>query len=229
MKIEFENAVDEVKVTIYDYIGDDGVSAKDIDEKLKEVAPKPLAIHINSHGGEVFEGFAIYNLFKQYQGKKTVYIDGIAASIASVIAMSGDRIVMSNASMMMIHNASCFGYGTSDEMKHLADALEQVTETIKGVYLQKVNISKDKLSELMDQEKYLTPRECLDYGFCDEIIDETEEVDKTTPLNELLETIEQRTKTLNSLKNFQFKEQPQEPKQNKTKNFLKNYLGKEVL
>lgn len=122
MKYRFKNEAEAVNIQIYDEISSDDwwgdvVTAKAINDEIAQANGKPLNIHINSYGGEVFEGFAIYNNLKNYAGKKVVYVDGIAASIASVIAMAGDEIYMNKASMLMIHNASGIAYGNAEEMK----------------------------------------------------------------------------------------------------------------
>lgn len=211
MRTEFFNSADADKATlkIYSDIGDggwfdEGFTNKDVEKVLDEANGKPLDIYINSYGGEVFEGFAIYNILKRYTGKKTVYVDGIAASIASVIAMAGDKIVMNEASMMMIHNASSFAYGTYKEMEQVADALKKINDVIRDVYMNKVNITKDKLEELMDNESHLTAEECVKYGFADEMIKseepEKEPMDKAR--SQFLNELDNRIKTLNSLKNY---------------------------
>lgn len=206
MKYAFKNEAEVASIKIYDEIASDGwgISVKDIDEQIKDLGNKPLDIHINSYGGEVFEGFAIYNTLKDYKGFKTVYIDGIAASIASVIAMCGDKIVMSKASMLMIHNASGFAYGNAEEMQKVVNALEQINAVIRGIYVAKTGMSEDEIKNLMDNETYLQPQECLDYGFIDEIKEESESSDEetTTAINNLIESFENRVNQLRLIKNI---------------------------
>lgn len=206
MKYAFKNEAEVASIKIYDEIASDGwgISVKDIDEQIKDLGNKPLDIHINSYGGEVFEGFAIYNTLKDYKGNKTVYIDGIAASIASVIAMCGDKIVMSKASMLMIHNASGFAYGNAEEMQKVVNALEQINSVIRGIYVAKTGMSEDEIKNLMDNETYLQPQECLEYGFIDEIKEESESSDEetTTAINNLIESFENRVNQLRLIKNI---------------------------
>lgn len=206
MKYAFKNETEVASIKIYDEIASDGwgISVKDIDEQIKDLGNKPLDIHINSYGGEVFEGFAIYNTLKDYKGYKTVYIDGIAASIASVIAMCGDKIVMSKASMLMIHNASGFAYGNAEEMQKVVNALEQINSVIRGIYVAKTGMSEDEIKNLMDNETYLQPQECLEYGFIDEIKEESESSDEetTTAINNLIESFENRVNQLRLIKNI---------------------------
>lgn len=213
VKLDFTNKAEEktMKLKIYDYVGKyESINTNYIEKELKEAKDKPLDIHINSYGGEVFEGFAIYNMLKQYKGVKTVYVDGIAASIASVIAMAGDRVVMSEASMFMIHNASGGAMGTYKELQEVAEALLKINGVIQDIYLNRVNIDKDKLIELMDNESYLTAKESLEYGFCDEILEdeqsqaEEENIEnKATTINLLMNQLDQRIATLNELKSLQ--------------------------
>lgn len=206
MKYAFKNEAEVASIKIYDEIASDGwgISVKDIDEQIKDLGNKPLDIHINSYGGEVFEGFAIYNTLKDYKGYKTVYIDGIAASIASVIAMCGNKIVMSKASMLMIHNASGFAYGNAEEMQKVVNALEQINSVIRGIYVAKTGMSEDEIKNLMDNETYLQPQECLEYGFIDEIKEESESSDEetTTAINNLMESFENRVNQLRLIKNI---------------------------
>lgn len=213
IKLDFTNKAEEktMQLKIYDYVGKaEAINTNYIEEQLKEAKDKPLDIHINSYGGEVFEGFAIYNMLKQYKGVKTVYVDGIAASIASVIAMAGDRVVMSEASMFMIHNASGGAMGTYKELQEVAEALLKINGVIQDIYLNRVNIDKDKLIELMDNESYLTAKESLEYGFCDEIQEDEQSQakeenieNKATTINLLMNQLDQRIATLNQLKSLQ--------------------------
>lgn len=173
MKFDFKNEAEKASLKIYDYIGNDGweegVTAQAIEDELNEAGNKALDIYINSNGGDVFEGFAIYNILSRYNGYKTVYIDGIAASIASVIAMCGNKIIMNTASMMMIHNASGACWGNAEDMKKVVQALESINEVIRDVYKTRTNLDDNKLAELMDNETFMTAKECVDYGFADEI------------------------------------------------------------
>lgn len=217
MKYDFKNEVDSATLKIYDYIGDDGwgggVTAQNIQDELNDADMKPLNVYINSYGGEVFEGFAIYNTLKRYKGMKTVYIDGIAASIASVIAMAGDKVVMNKASMMMIHNAIGGCYGNAEDMKKVVQALEQINEVIRDVYLAKTNMDEDKLKELMDNETFMTANECVDYGFANEIIDGDMRIEDcqraVESLNEMKAKMEDTIKQFNDIKNLGFKAEVQ--------------------
>lgn len=130
-----------------------------------------INIHINSWGGDVIEGNAIYNLLRRHPANKTVYIDAFACSIASVIAMSGDKIIMPRNAMMMIHNMAWGCYGNSADLRKAADDLDIINEAGKTAYLDKAGEKLDeaKLSELMDAEAWLTAEKCFELGLCDEI------------------------------------------------------------
>lgn len=128
-----------------------------------------LNIYINSPGGDVFEGNTIMNMLKRKKCIKNVYIDGLAASIASVIAMAGDKIIMPSNSMMMIHNAWTYAAGNSNELRKLADDLDKVNASIRQTYLDKAGdkLDEETLITLMDNETWLTAQECYNYGLCD--------------------------------------------------------------
>ncbi len=155
---------------------DEDVSASSFQKDLESIGQvDTLNIHINSCGGDVFEGIAIFNLIKQYNAIKNVYIDGIAGSIASVIAMAGDNIYMSNTSIIMIHNCWTWASGNAEDLRKTADDMDKVMKALKNAYLAKVNIKEERLQELLDEESYLTADECLEMGFCSEIIEYDEE------------------------------------------------------
>lgn len=155
---------------------DEDVSASSFQKDLEGIGQvDTLNIHINSCGGDVFEGIAIFNLIKQYNAIKNVYIDGIAGSIASVIAMAGDNIYMSNTSIIMIHNCRTWASGNAEDLRKTADDMDKVMKALKNAYLAKVNIKEERLQELLDEESYLTADECLEMGFCSEIIEYDEE------------------------------------------------------
>lgn len=207
MKYRFKNEAEAVNIQIYDEISSDDfwgdvVTAKAINDEIAQANGKPLNIHINSYGGEVFEGFAIYNNLKSYTGRKVVYVDGIAASIASVIAMAGDEIYMNKASMLMIHNASGVAYGNAEEMKKVVNALEQINKVIRDVYKNRSNLDDEQLKQFMDNETYFTPQEAVQYGFADGIVEEDVPEEPTaTALKNLSDSISERIEQLKEIKN----------------------------
>lgn len=225
MKYEFTNSEDGYDLKIYDYIGKYDFGTNELEEELNKAKGKPLNVYINSYGGEVFEGFAIYNILKRYEGYKTITVDGIAASIASVIALSGDKLRMNKASMFMIHNASSWAYGTADEMDKVVQSLRQINSVIRGIYLEKVNVSEEQLTEMMNAEKYLTAQECLDYGFADEIIDEEADAEKTDASMRLFnDSLDKKIKQLRDLKKVEIPAK----EENKRNQAIKNWLKGEI-
>lgn len=152
---------------------DSDTSAAGFRDALKQLGDvKNINLHINSPGGSVFEGIAIYNMLKQSPAHVNVYVDGLAASIASVIAMSGDAIFMPSNAMMMIHNPWTFAMGNANELRKQADDLDHITQASVQTYLDKAGDKLDEatLKDLMDNETWLTAQEAVDYGLADEVM-----------------------------------------------------------
>lgn len=131
-----------------------------------------INLHLNSPGGSVFDGVAISSMLKQHKATVNVYIDGIAASIASVIAMAGDTIFMPSNSMMMVHNPLTLVWGNAQEMRKQADVLDKISESMKLSYLERAGdkLDKETLDNLMDNETWLSAHEAVSYGLADEVI-----------------------------------------------------------
>lgn len=202
-KLDFKNSAEKAELKIYDYIEKDwGFDTNILETQLQEANGKPLDIYINSYGGEVFEGFAIYNILKRYTGYKTVFIDGIAASIASLIALAGDKLIMPETSLFMIHNASGCCFGTADEMEKMAATLRQINQVLVDVYVQKTGCTVQQIEEFMNQEKFFNAKECLELGFADEIREAEPEEEKQTmtALDLLKKSLEDRITILNQMK-----------------------------
>lgn len=166
---------------IADYWWDDeSNSAKCLKDKLAELNNvTEINLHINSLGGDVIEGIAMFNLLKQHPAKINVYVDGFACSIASVIAMAGDTIYMPKNAYMMIHNCWTYAEGNAKELRKTADDLEKIMEGSIESYLSKVNISREKLIELLDEETYLTAQECFDMGFADVLMPISDKIEQS--------------------------------------------------
>lgn len=131
---------------ISEYWGE--VDSKSFAEKLKSVTSKNINVRINSPGGEVFAAQAIYSMLKRHSASVTVFIDGIAASAATIIAMAGDRVVMPENAMMMIHNPLTWMYGNANEMRETAELLDKVRETLLAVYRDKTGLDDEKLYQI---------------------------------------------------------------------------------
>lgn len=152
----------------------DTISAKEVTEYLADLDVENIDVYINSNGGVVDTAIAINNALRRHKAKVTVNIDGIAASAATLITCAGDTVKMPKNALFMIHNPLTIAMGDSEEMRKQADVLEKYKNSIMETYLQKVNIDKEKLSELMDNESWLSAEEALKYGFIDEIIENTD-------------------------------------------------------
>lgn len=132
-----------------------------------------LEIRVNSEGGSVFAGLAIIGVIDNFKSKKNCktvsIVEGLAASMASVIACAADKVVMKENAFMMIHPASSFACGNSEDLRHTADLLEKVDGQLRDIYMKRFNDSREKLNELVDAETWLTAKEAKGYGLCDEI------------------------------------------------------------
>lgn len=135
-----------------------------------------LNVYINSPGGSVFQGQAIYTILKRHKATVNSHIDGVAASIASVIPMASDNVFMPRNAMMMVHNPWTLAMGNAQDLRKQADDLDRIRESILEAYLSKTGdkLSREKLVELLDNETWLTAQECYDYGLCDEIVESKE-------------------------------------------------------
>jgi ATP-dependent protease ClpP protease subunit len=155
---------------VYEDIGIDwwtggGITAKTVKQEIDSAGPfNKIAVRINSPGGDAFEGIAIFNVIRA-QGKPVeVFVDGIAASAASIIAMAGDTRVMGSGSMLMIHNAwgTCVGY--AQDMRKMGDVLDKVSSSVAETYVQRAGLTAEKAKELMDAESWLGASEALELG-----------------------------------------------------------------
>ena len=133
-----------------------------------------INIYINSYGGSVFEGTAIYNQLKRHRARKVVYVDGFACSIASVIAMAGDEVVMPRNALMMIHNMWMEVTGNAAELRKAADDLDKINEAGREAYLEKAGdkLTPEVLARMEDEETWLTAEECIRYGLADRYADQ---------------------------------------------------------
>ncbi len=153
---------------IYDEIGGWGITAKQFARDLKDLGKiTQLNARIHSPGGDVFEGMAIYNILKNYPAHKVAHIDGLAASMASVIAMAFDEVVMPENAMMMVHKPWGGTMGDADDMRKYADLLDKVEGNLVGAYRDKTGMTDEQLHALLAEETWLTGREAVEKGFAD--------------------------------------------------------------
>lgn len=161
------------EISIYDEIGGWGVSAKAFASDLKELKGiNDITLRLNSPGGSVFDGMAIFNLLKAHDAQITVYVDGLAASMASVIAMAGDLVVMPENSMMMIHNPWTLAAGDAEELRKNAELLDKIKSAMLSAYANKTGMDENTIAELMDAETWFTGSEAVENGFADETTEE---------------------------------------------------------
>ncbi len=161
------------EVLIYDPIGEDwlgnGVTAKKFRDDLAAMGDvQEIVVRINSPGGEVFDGFAIYNALKQHKAQVVVHIDGLAASIASVIAMAGDKVVMGEGAMFMVHSPWTVALGNADQMRDIADMLDKVEVGLVDAYVAKTGKSRAEVEKWMDGETWFTRDESIAAGLADD-------------------------------------------------------------
>jgi ATP-dependent protease ClpP protease subunit len=154
---------------IYDEIGGWGVTAQNLVSELSELNVANITVHLNSPGGDVFDGIAITNALRDHPAKITVKVDALAASIASVIAQAADEIVMGRNSMMMIHNASGFVMGEAEDMEKMAALLRQTTENIASIYTERAGGKKDDWLAAMNIETWYTAEQAVDIGLADRV------------------------------------------------------------
>lgn len=169
------------EVLLYGDVGDpwgwgDGFTAEQVATALAARGHGPISMRLNSGGGIAFEGLAIYSLLKAHDGDVTIFVDGIAASAASLIAMGG-RLMMRAGSMMMIHDAASFSFGNSDEHAKESDVLDKLSAQYASVYARKSGMAPDQVRALMKNETWLSAEEAVALGLADGIIDDAEDED----------------------------------------------------
>lgn len=172
---QMEVAGNEADIDIYGDITswpwvDSDVSSANLSAQLADLDVDVINVNINSYGGEVAEGLAIYNALKRHKAKVRTRCDGFACSIASVIFMAGDERIMNEASLLMIHNAFSFAEGDANALRKMADDLDLVTSQSKKIYLANSNIDEAALTELMDKETFIDPKEALEMGFATSVV-----------------------------------------------------------
>jgi ATP-dependent Clp protease, protease subunit len=167
---EFRAQARGAEIAIYDEIGAFGIPAKAFLDELKAIGSVPeLTVRINSPGGSVFDGVAIYNALKRHDAAITVWIDGIAASIASMIAMAGDEVVMPENAMLVLHDPSGLVAGTASDMRAMAEALDRMKAGMVAAYRDKSGRDDAEIEALMAAETWLSAQEALELGLADRI------------------------------------------------------------
>lgn len=173
-------------ISIYDVIGEDwwsggGFTAQRMAAALRSIGSNPVTVNINSPGGDMFEGLAIYNLLVEHPGEVTVKIMGIAASAASIIAMAADKVLMGTGTMLMVHHAWGLAIGNYHDFTESADLFKKFDESMASIYMQRTGMSHDEIFSLLDGPNkssdgtFLTVAESIDKGFADGKFDKRDE------------------------------------------------------
>jgi ATP-dependent Clp endopeptidase proteolytic subunit ClpP len=157
------------EIHLFDDIGYGDCKSEAFCKELKTLGGQDFTLRINSRGGHVFEGNAIYNAIARYKGTVTAHVESLAASMASVIAMAADKVVMSENSMMMVHNPWTMTAGDASDLRKEADTLDRIKTNIVRAYARKSKRSEEEVSELMDAETWMSAEQAYEFGFVDEI------------------------------------------------------------
>lgn len=168
-------SMDDATITMFEMIGEDywsggGVTAKKVASQLRAIGDRPVTIQINSPGGDMFEGIAIYNVLREHPQPITVQVMGMAASAASVIAMAGDDIQVGASSFIMIHNCWVLAMGNRNDMRDLADWLEPFDAAMTGLYAQRTGRDAKEIATWMDKETYMSGTQAVERGFADDLL-----------------------------------------------------------
>ena len=165
---------------------DDVINAKDVRETLDAVS-EDIVIKLNSPGGDVFEGIEIYNYLKDHPSNITVEVTGVAASAATFIVAGADEVIMNIGTSLMIHEASTFTWGNKSDIQKTLNALETIDESILSIYSEKTGQSNDQLEEWMNEEKWFTADEAVEFGFADSVKrDNAESVESEESIEDII-------------------------------------------
>lgn len=172
-------------ISVYDVIGEDsfsndGITARRIAGALRAIGRNAVTVNVNSPGGDMFEGLAIYNLLREHPAEVTVRVMGVAASAASIIAMAGDKIEMGLGSMMMIHNSWGMVMGNQNDMREAAETFAEFDATMADIYAARTGYDRDEIAAMMNVETWFRAERAIETGFADtsfEMPDYDEEID----------------------------------------------------
>lgn len=161
-------------ITMFEVVGEDywtggGITAKKVASQLRAIGG-PVEVQINSPGGDMFEGFAVYNVLREHPFEVTVKVMGMAASAASIIAMAGDRIEIGASSFIMIHNCWVLSYGNRNDLRELADWLEPFDQAMRDVYVARTSQDPKAVAKMLDDETWLSGSQAIDKGFADALL-----------------------------------------------------------
>lgn len=181
-KIENNVATGTATIHLYDEIGYWGITAADFVAELGRVNATNIELHISSPGGEIFDGIAIYSCLRSHAATVTTYVDSLAASIASVIALAGDRVIMAPRAQLMIHDGSGMCLGNAADMQEMAELLDRQSDNIAAVYADKAGGTPEEWRDRMRAESWFTAEEAVEAGLADEIASTVRQSDQDTAL-----------------------------------------------
>lgn len=165
---------DDNSISIFDVIGadywGDGVTASRIAAALRSIGGADVTVNINSPGGDMFEGLAIYNLLREYEGKVTVKVLGLAASAASVIAMAGDEVQIGRGAFLMIHNCWVYAMGNRHDLQQIASDMEPFDKAMNDIYGARTGLDAATIDAMMDAETYIGGSDAVEKGFADRLL-----------------------------------------------------------
>lgn len=172
-------------ITSWEYLESD-VSSYTLSRELRELDVETINVYINSYGGEVAEGLAIYNSLVRHKAKVITHDDGFSASIAAVIFMAGDERIMTIASLLFIHNAWMATAGNASQLRKEAGDLETITAASVAIFMKHINITEEALKAMLDAEKWLLPKDALEMGFATSIVGETSSKNASQSVKKML-------------------------------------------
>lgn len=165
---------DENSISVFDVIGadwyGDGVTASRIAAALRSIGGADVTVNINSPGGDMFEGLAIYNLLREYEGKVTVKVLGLAASAASIIAMAGDEIQIGRGAFLMIHNCWVYAMGNRHDLQQIAADMVPFDKAMNDIYGARTGLDAATIDAMMDAETYIGGSDAVEKGFADRLL-----------------------------------------------------------
>lgn len=167
---ETDRSISIYDVIGYDYWTGEGVTAKRISGALRSLGAGPVTVNVNSPGGDIFEGLAIYNLLREHKGEVTVKVLGLAASAASIIAMAGDTVQVARAGFFMVHNSWVVASGNRNDFRDIATWLEPFDAAMADIYVARTGLETKAIGKLMDAESWLGGAASIEQGFADELL-----------------------------------------------------------
>lgn len=165
---------DDNSISVFDVIGadwyGDGVTASRIAAALRSIGGADVTVNINSPGGDMFEGLAIYNLLREYEGKVTVKVLGLAASAASIIAMAGDEVQIGRGAFLMIHNCWVYAMGNRHDLQQIAADMVPFDKAMNDIYSARTGLDAATIDAMMDAETYIGGSDAVEKGFADRLL-----------------------------------------------------------